>query len=125
MGKEWTKERREAAAARCRANKPWENSSGPKTAKGKMRSSLNAIKHGERSVSCANALEMIRLNRQFYARFKAFLEIDTLKMDLTDELINNYREKAAHALKINNCERGGTHPATQKHDQTDNMGNIL
>ena len=46
MTKGWTEERRRKAAARCRANKPWKKSTDPKTPAGKMRASLNALKHG-------------------------------------------------------------------------------
>jgi hypothetical protein len=45
----WTLQRRLRQAALIRRWKPWEQSSGPKTAKGKAASRMNARKHGLRS----------------------------------------------------------------------------
>ena len=45
-GKGWTAERRAAQAARMRARKPWERSTGPRTDAGKKRSSRNACGGG-------------------------------------------------------------------------------
>lgn len=39
----------EAARQRILASKPWEKSTGPKSEKGKLKSSQNALKHGRRS----------------------------------------------------------------------------
>ena len=41
----WTPERRAAAAKRIRELKPWLQSTGPRTAQGKSRSSRNAFKN--------------------------------------------------------------------------------
>ncbi len=46
MAKGWTEERRKAQAERCRKNAPWKKATGPKTAAGKAKSSVNAYKHG-------------------------------------------------------------------------------
>jgi hypothetical protein len=45
----WTPERRAAQAERCRELQPWRTSTGPKTPKGKRKSSLNSFKNGRRS----------------------------------------------------------------------------
>ena len=42
----WNDAQRAQAAARARVLKPWKHSTGPKTAAGKLRSSMNAYKHG-------------------------------------------------------------------------------
>lgn len=42
----WTPEQRAAQAARLRALRPWERSTGPRTLEGKARSSQNALKNG-------------------------------------------------------------------------------
>jgi|GEM_PF-6512093 len=47
--KGWSKERRAAQAARCKAQQPWRHSTGPKTARGKALSARNATRHGYRS----------------------------------------------------------------------------
>jgi hypothetical protein len=46
MTKGWTAERRAAQAARMRARKPWERSTGPRTEAGKARSRGNAVGKG-------------------------------------------------------------------------------
>ena len=42
----WTAERRAACAARIRLHRPWEHSTGPRTAEGKKRSSRNGTGRG-------------------------------------------------------------------------------
>lgn len=49
MANGWTKERRARQSALIRTWKPWEQSAGPQTEAGKMRSSQNALIHGGRS----------------------------------------------------------------------------
>jgi hypothetical protein len=44
----WTEEEREQQAERIREWRPWEHSTGPKTAEGKVRASRNADKGGTR-----------------------------------------------------------------------------
>ena len=45
----WTPERRARQAELVRQLKPWEKSTGPRTAKGKAKASRNSRKHGLRS----------------------------------------------------------------------------
>ena len=45
----WTTERKEKSRELALLHRPWERSTGPKTVKGKERSSQNAMKHGRRS----------------------------------------------------------------------------
>ena len=61
----WTPERRAAQAARCRANRPWEQSTGPKTASGKARCAQNARKHGHRSVEAVALRHILKMQRRF------------------------------------------------------------
>lgn len=70
MSKGWTEERRRAAAARIRQNKPWEKSIGPRTAAGKARSSMNALKHGHRCRIWDECREILWLNRIFILKVK-------------------------------------------------------
>lgn len=65
MPRIWTQEQRAAQAARIRANKPWEKSTGPVTKAGKKRSSRNALKHGKDKTFVRNTRKMLRLNREF------------------------------------------------------------
>jgi len=48
MARKWTLEQRARQAEMIRQWKPWESSTGPKTAEGKARSSSNAFKGGTR-----------------------------------------------------------------------------
>lgn len=79
MAKGWTEERRRAQAERCRANRPWEHSTGPKSAAGKARSALNAYKHGGDAVYKALIKELLHHNREFLKYAKAFSEIELIK----------------------------------------------
>ncbi|MGB4058279.1 MAG: hypothetical protein WBK77_09375 [Alphaproteobacteria bacterium] len=44
--RKWTQEERARQADLIRQNKPWEKSTGPRTAEGKAQSSKNSLKHG-------------------------------------------------------------------------------
>ena len=66
----WTQERRQHAADRIRARKPWLVSTGPKTQAGKSVSKMNAYKHGRRSGS---VLARRRALVHFLREQKAFL----------------------------------------------------
>ena len=79
MSKGWTEERRRAQAERCRANKPWEHSTGPKTAAGKARSSLNAFKHGGDTAYQEMIKLMLHHNREFMKSAGALTEIELIK----------------------------------------------
>ncbi len=46
----WTPERRKAAAEQARRVRPWEHSTGPRTAEGKARSARNSPHYGEREL---------------------------------------------------------------------------
>jgi hypothetical protein len=62
----WTAERRAAQSARIRAHRPWDKSTGPRTAAGKAKSSRNAYKHGFRCGHTMKALRaLLRLQRDY------------------------------------------------------------
>lgn len=79
MSKGWTEERRRAQAERCRANKPWEQSTGPKTATGKARVSMNAYKYGGDTQLKALVLEILRHNRAFVKSTKELAKSKLIK----------------------------------------------
>lgn len=49
MGNGWTSERRARQAQAIHRWKPWEQSTGPRTAEGKQRAARNAYKGGQRA----------------------------------------------------------------------------
>jgi hypothetical protein len=61
----WTAERRAAQAARMRARKPWERSTGPRTEAGKTRSRGNATGKGCRQRLDAELAEVEALMREW------------------------------------------------------------
>lgn len=58
MSNGWTSERRARQAALIRNWKPWERSTGPRTAEGKARTSRNGFKGGHRAMLRALAREL-------------------------------------------------------------------
>jgi hypothetical protein len=49
--KGWTPERRAQQSARIRLWQPWRRSTGPRSETGKAQSSMNGLKHGDRSLA--------------------------------------------------------------------------
>lgn len=95
MPYEWTEERRRRQAERCRAQRPWEQSTGPKSAEGKQRSSLNALKHGRHSRILAPYHDLIELNAAFLRQTQIVASMETARMvrarmHLKNELIKNH-----------------------------------
>ncbi len=87
MANGWTEERKRKQAEAIRRWKPWEKSTGPKTQNGKDRSSLNAIKHGDRSRVWQEYAYALTLNRQFVRQIKKTVLMDRKRLLLTKELL--------------------------------------
>ena len=85
----WTSEARKIQAQKIQQWKPWQNSTGPKTAEGKGRVSQNALKHGLRSA------ELIDSQRKASQELR---ELRSLLKDLeqsTKDLDNECRSQEA------------------------------
>ena len=93
MGKGWSEDRRRAQAERCRAQKPWAHSTGPKSEAGKARSSLNAFKHGGDTAYRAIIREMLHHNRGFLKSVTALGEIELIKTMEKQDLIARKTQK--------------------------------
>lgn len=61
----WPPDRRKKQAETIRKTKPWANSTGPRTAKGKNACRLNSLKHGMRRAETRAFIKLMRQQRQF------------------------------------------------------------
>lgn len=55
----WTKEQRESQRQKIQQWKPWQSSTGPKSAEGKAASSKNALVHGLRSADVSDIEQVL------------------------------------------------------------------
>ena len=72
MKHDWTQERRKKQSQLIQNWKPWENSTGPRTAQGKVVSSMNALKHGMRSKEMREMESGLALLAKFQRTFLNF-----------------------------------------------------
>ncbi len=79
----WTEERRRKASENARKNKPWLKSTGPRTRAGKIRSCMNAFRHGERSIDLEAARKALGHHRAcaivFCARYARKTQNELIK----------------------------------------------
>ena len=61
----WNDTRRREQAARIRQQKPWEQTTGPRTAEGKNTASQNAYKHGLERAEIRLLCRLLRLQRAY------------------------------------------------------------
>ena len=61
----WTPQRRKKQSELIQKWKPWENSTGPRTAQGKTTSSMNAVKHGMRGAEMRSIESVIAALARF------------------------------------------------------------
>ncbi|GJL85802.1 MAG: hypothetical protein DHS20C02_15770 [Micavibrio sp.] len=94
MSKGWSEERRKQQAERCRQNKPWEKSTGPRTAEGKRKSSLNAFKHGLYSRSHDEFRLLLRLGQAYMIKM-----LETLEDNEKIRMVNERRARRKRAYR--------------------------
>ncbi len=71
----WSTERRAAHAAAMRRWKPWERSTGPRTAAGKARAARNALKHGLYARPMRTLRRLLRRQRRFVRAIRVTLAL--------------------------------------------------
>jgi hypothetical protein len=76
MTRGWTEERRRKQAEMIRKHKPWDKSTGPKSSKGKAKSSMNALKSGGYSQSMKKIEKALKHNRAFMKAVKEHYELE-------------------------------------------------
>lgn len=85
----WTEERRRRQAEAIRKHKPWEKSTGPRTAKGKAKAALNATKHGMRSREGQRILKVLRLNAAFLKAIEEAGVLDGVSSGLIERCLKS------------------------------------
>ena len=65
MPRKWTPEQKARQAEAIRRWKPWERSTGPKTAAGKARCKINAYKNGMHSAAMVEIKRVLRLQAKY------------------------------------------------------------
>ncbi|MGB4106838.1 MAG: hypothetical protein WBK55_03480 [Alphaproteobacteria bacterium] len=104
----WTEERRQRQREIINRSRPWGKSTGPKSRAGKLSSSLNALKHGERARALDTVRQICRKNREFLQLCELYSSQDTLERRKTNELIEN---------RLKSKRR--PHPLGEKNKRTD------
>jgi hypothetical protein len=76
MARIWTPEERKKQAEAIRRARPWEKSTGPKTAAGKAQSRYNALKNGHHARDLAVLRRALRTQRQFLTEMRLWIAAD-------------------------------------------------
>ena len=70
----WPPARRKAQSLRCRAQKPWLHSTGPRTLAGKLRTRYNGHKHGMTAAHWRTLTRALKHQRDFINKIRALRE---------------------------------------------------
>jgi len=78
MARQWTDEERQKQAQAIRRWQPWRQSTGPKTAAGKKKCRMNALKHGLYTPEGEIIRKMFLHNREFVKLAEQFFSMPDL-----------------------------------------------
>lgn len=100
MGRVWTIEQRQKQADRIRSQKPWLKSTGPRSARGKLASSRNAMRHGCYGAEFKMICQYLRMQKHYVDTLRFMLKAD-LFMDETQFEIsgNELNENSIKSIK--------------------------
>jgi len=94
----WSPERRARQAALIRRWAPWRRSTGPKTAAGRTRCSMNALKHGYRSQARIRELRRVRYVLRLAARNIEMVRLHIRMRDARPRI--KYKFPPPHAVRV-------------------------
>ncbi len=80
MPRTWTEEQKKRQSEAIRRWKPWKDSTGPRTKRGKNRCKMNATKHGFRSRGFRELCEALRAQARFLRELRASLRCHPERM---------------------------------------------
>jgi len=105
MANGWTGQRRTGQAAAIRRWRPWERSTGPRTAQGKARISRNAYRGGERQFQRAAARVLMQLSPRIAAG-----DVEA-QAEIRRRILPGNAELFFRCLELARSETGGTRGA--------------
>ncbi len=79
----WTAEARKKQAARCKRVQPWRKSTGPKTSTGKIRSAMNAYKHGHYTAPARELRRLLRVQTHLVKEMKLRASLNVISNGAT------------------------------------------
>jgi len=86
--RKWTEKERKKQAAVARRHRPWKQSTGPQTAEGKIRASMNAMKTGDYSRIWVEYATLLRLNRDFMRQYVKLSRLGLNNLRRTNEVLH-------------------------------------
>ena len=100
MGRVWTIEERQKQADRIRSQKPWLKSTGPRTTRGKIASSRNALRHGCYGTEFKMISLYLKMQKHYIDTLRFMLKHDLFEEDSSFEISGNeLNEKSIKSIQ--------------------------